>query len=92
LGKEMEKLGDVLGGVEPGVKQRLSQVAALSRWSEIVGEELAKNTRPIKLSPELLTVAVPSSVWAQELSLRKFEIIDKVRPFLGEIDVRFVVG
>jgi predicted nucleic acid-binding Zn ribbon protein len=92
LGKEMEKLGDVLGGVAPEVKERLSQVAALSKWSEIVGEELAEHTRPIKLSPELLTVAVPSSVWAQELTMRKFEIIEKVRPYLGDIDVRFVVG
>ncbi len=92
MGKEMEKLGDVLGGVDPGIKHRMSQIEALSRWSEIMGEDLSKHTRPIKLSPELLTVAVPSSVWAQELTLRKFEIIEKVRPYLGEIDVRFVVG
>jgi hypothetical protein len=88
----MKRLGDVLGGVEPGLKKRMSQVEALTRWPEIVGEELAKNTRPIKLSPELLTVGVTSSVWAQELTLRKFEIIEKVKPYLGEIDIRFVVG
>ncbi|MBU0513771.1 MAG: DUF721 domain-containing protein [Proteobacteria bacterium] len=87
-----QKLSDLVDKADPSVKKRLGQIEALSRWADIVGEELAAHTRPLKLSPELLTVAVPSTVWAHELTMRKLEIIAKIKPYLGEIDVRFVVG
>lgn len=90
--EDWRKLSELVDGVDPSVKQRLGQIEALSRWADIVGDDLAAHTRPLKLSPELLTVAVPSSVWAQELTMRKLEIIEKVKPHLGEIDIRFVVG
>lgn len=85
------ELGPLLDSAPAEVKARLDQARVLSKWAEIVGQELAEVTRPVRLSREILTIAVPSSVWAQELTLRRAEILDKVRPHLNVSDLRFVV-
>ncbi|GAB4115445.1 MAG: hypothetical protein Kow00103_10200 [Candidatus Caldatribacteriota bacterium] len=50
----------------------------ISNWEEIVGEELANNTQPIKIENTILWLKVKSNVWANELNWRKGEIIEKI--------------
>lgn len=78
------------------LQHKLEQYAAFPQWPEVVGAELAKVTRPQKISnSRLLVILVPDSTWAQELSLRKNELLDLIRKanFGKSIDdLRFVVG
>lgn len=66
------------------------------RWREIVGEDLAAIAKPIKLiKRKVLVVRVTDIVWAQELSLQKRELIDKLLaenfcPVLE--DIKFITG
>ena len=50
----------------------------INYWEEVVGEEIARNTQPIKIQDQILFLRVKSSVWANELNLRKGEIINKI--------------
>ena len=66
------------------------------RWKEIVGEEVAKRTAPECLRGSTLVIRVCNSVWAQELSFQKDEIINQLKRFNDygkEIDdIKFIVG
>jgi predicted nucleic acid-binding Zn ribbon protein len=44
---------------------------AVELWPEIVGEKIARQTRPVKFSREVLQVAVASPVWAQQLRFQR---------------------
>jgi predicted nucleic acid-binding Zn ribbon protein len=78
------------------VKQKLSAYSAFPHWKEIVGEEIAKVAIPEKIHRKrMLIVQVESAAWAQELTLRKQELLDRIDSFgQGAVieDIRFITG
>jgi hypothetical protein len=52
---------------------------SLAEWQRAVGARLAQKTLPERLSDGLLTVRVPSSAWAQELSLLSDVVAERLR-------------
>ena len=58
------------------------QVAA-ALWKEIVGEQLARRTRPVKISRSRLVVLVPSSTWKRQLGALRREIVSRLNRVLG---------
>jgi len=52
---------------------------SLADWQRAVGARLAQKTLPERLSDGLLTVRVPSSAWAQELSLLSDLVAERLR-------------
>lgn len=65
-------------------------------WKEIVGEEVARRTKPDCIQGQTLIVKVSDSAWAQELSFHKPIILEKLKRYLAKgqevSDIRFVVG
>ena len=64
-------------------------------WEEAVGSEIARHCRPVGLRGGVLEVTVDSSVWCQQLQLRRLEILTELRRVLGDEapgDLRFRVG
>ncbi|MCB0354398.1 MAG: DUF721 domain-containing protein [Bdellovibrionales bacterium] len=78
-----------------GLEDKIHRYRFVSHWKEIVGEELAKRSRPERLRGKVLIVAVRNSAWAQEMSFLKNTILKRLNRFLDsdvEIeDVKFVV-
>ena len=79
-------------------ERRRGPVLTVSRlrenWADIVGDDLAQKTRPVRLRRGTLWLAAPDSSWAFNLLFVKEEILDSVHTFLqtDEIgDLRFVV-
>ena len=79
-------------------ERRRGAVLTVSRlrenWADIVGDDLAQKTRPVRLRRETLWLAAPDSSWAFNLLFVKEEILDSVHTFLQSDDVgdlRFVV-
>jgi predicted nucleic acid-binding Zn ribbon protein len=76
--------------------KKLEQYEWFSRWSELVGEEVATVSYPEKLQGgKILVVKVLDIAWAQELSLKKQEILNQL--YQGDIgvsvqDIRFKAG
>jgi predicted nucleic acid-binding Zn ribbon protein len=67
----------------------------ISSWPEIVGPLLSGKTSPAKLRARVLTVLVLNHAWAQELQMRKPDLMDRIRRVLGNeevADIRFLVG
>ncbi|SMC03574.1 Protein of unknown function [Sulfobacillus thermosulfidooxidans DSM 9293] len=56
-------------------------------WNDVAGEYIAKNTRVIGYKPKILTVAVKSSSWAQELQFFIPELKQKINELLGSVFV-----
>jgi hypothetical protein len=52
---------------------------SLADWQRAVGPRLAQKTLPERLSDGVLTVRVPSSTWAQELSFLTDVVVERLR-------------
>lgn len=64
-------------------------------WNSVVGTRIARRARIAYVQGSLVTVRVASPIWAQELSLMKQEILEKLNKALPGAcfeDIRFVVG
>jgi len=53
----------------------------VTRWSEIVGAEIAKKAKAEKYEAGVLFVTVEDNSWRQELSMRYDEIMEQIRSF-----------
>lgn len=56
----------------------------VSNWENLAGKEIAKSSQPIKIQDKCLFLAVKSNVWANELNLRKGELVEKINREAGE--------
>jgi predicted nucleic acid-binding Zn ribbon protein len=56
----------------------------ISNWENLAGKEIAQSSQPIKIQDNCLFLAVKSNVWANELNLRKGELIEKINREAGE--------
>ena len=78
------------------LKTKVEQYAAFPHWPEVVGPEISEVAVPEKiLSGKILVVRVLDAAWAQELTLHKAQILEKVNSFgAGALieDLRFVTG
>lgn len=69
--------------------------AAMRDWEEIVGEALAKRSRPDRYGRGVVWVAVTGSAWAQEMRMRKEIFLSRLRDRVDDpslfLDMRFGV-
>jgi len=76
------------------VLERLEARQITKRWEEAVGEPLATKSTPEKFEHGVLTVVISSAPWAQELRLRKAELLARLNETAGKNlfdDLRFTV-
>jgi predicted nucleic acid-binding Zn ribbon protein len=95
--KKAARVSDLLEEVlsSQGLRSVTWMARLISSWPEIVGPLLSGKTSPAKLRARVLTVLVLNHAWAQELQMRKQDLLDRVRRILGNeevADIRFLVG
>jgi hypothetical protein len=93
----MLKLAQALGAWSPGEGVGPADPVVLlgAAWSEIVGDENARNSHPVQLAGDTLMVVTASSVWSAQLSYLAEQIVEMLRarlPRAGIAKVRFRVG
>lgn len=71
-----------------GIDRTLREYEAVTGWSAIVGEQVAKVSRASHVDRGILYVTVHSAPWRAELTLRRREIIGKVNKALGDTVIR----
>ncbi len=83
---KVEKLSRTLQKIlaARGLSGRLDIFRIIGQWEVLVGDVIARHTQPLSLKGKKLSVQVDSSVWMQQLSLLKPELIEKVNRGLGE--------
>jgi len=78
-----------------GLNARLAEWSLKAKWREIVGEQVAAHSQPIRLSFKRLVVMIDSPAWVQHLTFLKPELIEKLKRSLsGEpiTEITFRVG
>ena len=69
---------------EKKLGSKLNSCRIFNYWTEIVGVEIAKNTKPRKLKDKVLYVSTINPIWASELNLMSQSIIGKINEYLKE--------
>jgi len=73
---------------ECGLDDRLEERAALLRWPEIVGDDIASHSRAVDLNDGVLVLEADHGAWRQELTLLVPMIIKKFNAMFGDGTVR----
>lgn len=81
-----EPVGSLVSQVlsDLGLETSVRVVRLAERWEEAVGAEIAGHCRPTALRGEVLEAEVDSSVWCQQLQLRRPEMLAGLRRVFGD--------
>lgn len=95
--KQPRAVGEVLEQVlgDLGLNAAAAAYRVGRRWEDVVGSQIARHCHPVAMRSGVLEATVDSSVWCQQLQLRRPEILEALRAALGEdapTDLRFRVG
>lgn len=78
-----------------GKRDRLTEEDMASVWEAAAGKRASKHTAPASLKKARLVINVDGSGWLYELTLKKKEILKKLKGRLGDKkvkDIRFRIG
>ena len=97
MGEKITPIGQIVKDVfaEMESKKNISKEEAEARWIELVGEAGAKHTKPVTLRKGVLNVLVDSSVWMQEVNMRKRGLLKGLKRLLGKdriSEIKFMIG
>lgn len=67
-----------------GLEGAQTLLRILECWEAAVGPEVARHCRPSALRGNVLEATAESSVWCQQLQLRRAEILEALRRELGD--------
>jgi len=86
----MNPIGDImlLMMTNLGMDKRFRAEIAMLHWRQIVGEDIASHTRPLRVRRGVMTVAAKNAMWVHHLSTLKEKIVAKINAFAGENAVR----
>lgn len=74
------RLDEALGSFlrRSGLDEKVEQAGAVTDWAERVGDNIARVTRPIRVTDGTLLVAVRSSAWLMELRMMERQILQRL--------------
>lgn len=77
-------ISNILPGLikQKGWKVQLEQYEIFRRWNELVDEEIAGCSRPLKIERDILWLEVDNSAWLQQLQYQKHWLLEELNKFL----------
>lgn len=90
VSRSVEEILEALGLSGVSLQARIA-----AAWPAVVGPLLVGKTSPARLKGGVLTVHVPNHAWAQELTLAKPALLERIGSVAGKgtvADIRFRVG
>jgi predicted nucleic acid-binding Zn ribbon protein len=87
--KRFARVGELLPTVlkSIGLGQRLKEQEVLGIWAQVVGEEIAARTQPLRVERGVLYVRVDHSAWLQELHFMEKEILRKLKEKAPDVEL-----
>lgn len=85
---EMKSLADMMGAV---LKQTGSAAALTPIWARVVGEVVAKHTRPLRWEGKVLVIRCDAEAWRQALEPERITLGRKVAAATGESGVTIML-
>jgi predicted nucleic acid-binding Zn ribbon protein len=91
---KMTPLGEALKDVfkELGLEKDLLKARILSEWPQIIGKSISDKVNAVRFDGGFLVLSSESSVWKNEIMLRKNELISKINSRINSeivLDIRF---
>ena len=71
--------------------QRIEGYNLFSSWQDILPPKIAGNTKPIKIQNNTLFLMVKNHIWANEIRIRKNEIIDIINKNTGKEQIEEII-
>ena len=84
-----DMMPEALSGL--GLSERLREAEIWRLWPDIVGQAIASQAQPLRIINGILTVAVSSGPWIQELTYLKTMMKGKLNDRLGAEVVRDII-
>lgn len=69
-------------------RKAMKEYEAFKSWNTLVGEQVAQSSVPVKVENGVLYVSVKNSIWRQELSMQKPQILKKFEERFGRGVIR----
>ena len=90
--KEPTRVSEAVGALvsERGWEERMALGRLKANWHQVVGENVAARSEPIRLESGRLTIRVEGGAWAAELALLGSSLATSAAQFLGAGQVREV--
>ncbi|MBI2461371.1 MAG: DUF721 domain-containing protein [Candidatus Rokubacteria bacterium] len=76
---EPTRVSVLLAGLGPPLAERVRHARLAAEWATLVGPAVARHAAPLHLEDGWLHVAVDSSAWLHELSLKEEELLAVLR-------------
>lgn len=71
------------------IKKALTRNNLYKFWDKIAGEKLAKKSKPYSMMPGgIMVIACENNIVAQELMLKKTQIMIKFKPYLDSLKMK----
>jgi hypothetical protein len=89
----LDSVASILDGLAHrlGLENHLFEMRLRRDWAGIVGEQIAAHTRPEQIRFKKLLIHVRHSVWLQQLTFLKLELLGKVNASAGETLVSEII-
>jgi predicted nucleic acid-binding Zn ribbon protein len=84
----MKSLADMMGAV---LKQTGSAAALMPIWSRVVGDVVARHTRPVRWEGKTLIIRCDGEAWRQALEPERPSLARKLATAMGEASVSSIV-
>ena len=84
----MKSLADMMGAV---LKQTGSAAATMPVWARVVGEVVAKHTRPLRWEGKALVIRCDGEAWRQALEPERVALSKKMAAAMGEKAVTIIL-
>src|SRR4029450_6699521 len=83
--RDPQLFGDVLARLVKarGWERPKAEATVFGAWEKVVGADIAKHSRPIKLDAGVLTVEAESTAWATQLRLLAATLLTKIAAEVG---------
>ena len=82
----MKRLSDVMATAieSPEILKAARAQKVMRRWTEAVGSLLSERTQPDRYDHGTVWVASSGSAWAQEIRMRREDIVSRLNEIAGE--------
>jgi predicted nucleic acid-binding Zn ribbon protein len=83
--RDPQLFGAVLGRLMKarGWEKPAAEATVFGAWERVVGEDIAKHSRPVKLDAGVLTVEAESTAWATQLRMLAATLLRKIASEVG---------
>ncbi|MEF3253981.1 MAG: DUF721 domain-containing protein [Deferribacterales bacterium] len=88
----MRQIRDIFFEITPNPNLQLF-INIANKWEKILGDFIAKHSRPIKINNGTLIIAVEDSIWMNEFTFMKSEFLERLHQYgYNEIkDLKFIL-